>query len=82
MKEVNYMEDESARVICECGNTTFKRIIYDENFCEAGPCLRLLCSNCTYELDFSLGYDKEKIEQGLRMFQKREKKFKKSVMKE
>ena len=48
--------EESITITCpKCLKQTFK-IIYDDNYCEMGSAIRLICENeeCNGELDFKL----------------------------
>ena len=52
---------ESVAVHClECGGCLFEAR-YEENFCEAGSCLRLFCKACGEEMGFGLSVEADTV---------------------
>ena len=57
MRSKNCVEYESVDVLCtKCGEPLFE-VRYEENWCEAGSCLRLFCKACGGEMDFGMRHD-------------------------
>ena len=54
MKEVTYTAYESVEIVCPKNPKHRLTVILDENYCEAGACLRVICKECAEGYDFGL----------------------------
>lgn len=54
MKKVLTDVYEGANLLCRNCKSNFFTVMYNENFWECGPCLRIMCANCNCEHDFGL----------------------------
>lgn len=66
MKVRSYNAYESVTVRCPKCKTDKLTVIFDENYCECGVTLRLICRKCNEEMDFGLTKEPKFYESWLR----------------